>query len=169
MNTHVKSPVASLCFVCSSVKNLVSVMMSVSIFGGASPPSMPLVAMLSYVVDTELSPARLRRRPFENRGTCVRPSIYSAIAVLLGSGVAGRAQSECDSVDLSARSWCRVPRFIAELSPQDVRSTVQTTCSSAVALVYTIEVDESHSTVPQDANDAEVRDICRGKAISVLR
>ena len=36
---HVKSPVASLCFVCSSVKNLVSVMISVLIFSAPPGPS----------------------------------------------------------------------------------------------------------------------------------
>jgi len=38
-SAHVKSPVASLCFVCSSVKNLVSVMMSVLIFSAPPGPS----------------------------------------------------------------------------------------------------------------------------------
>ena len=50
-----KSPVASLCFVCSSVRNLVSVIMSVLIFSWPTAPGPSLlapfvVAMLSDVV-----------------------------------------------------------------------------------------------------------------------
>lgn len=42
-----KSPVASLCFVCSSVKNLVKVMISVLI---ASPTAPPLLCSLPLIV-----------------------------------------------------------------------------------------------------------------------
>lgn len=51
LRTYVKSPVASLCFVCSSVMNLESVMMSVTIF---SPPvaglPLPLVDILVSIL-----------------------------------------------------------------------------------------------------------------------
>lgn len=47
---YVKSPVASLCLACSSVRNLVSVMMSVLTcsleVGGLATPFAPLVAMI---------------------------------------------------------------------------------------------------------------------------
>ena len=49
---YVKSPVASLCFACSSVRNLVRVMMSVWIFSGPVPVAyspLPLVAMFVQV------------------------------------------------------------------------------------------------------------------------
>ena len=43
VDTYVKSPVASLCFVCSSVRNLVSVTMSVLIDSEPTAPgSLPL-------------------------------------------------------------------------------------------------------------------------------
>jgi hypothetical protein len=40
----VKSPVASLCFVCSSVRNLVSVIISVLIFSEPTAPASPLLS-----------------------------------------------------------------------------------------------------------------------------
>lgn len=49
LRSYVKSPVASLCFACSSVRNLVSVTMSVLIFSVGSPPFAPLLAILLVV------------------------------------------------------------------------------------------------------------------------
>lgn len=48
--TYVKSPVASLCLVCSSVRNLVRVMMSVLIASWGDESPFPLPAMLRMCV-----------------------------------------------------------------------------------------------------------------------
>ena len=47
VRAYVKSPVASLCFVCSSVRNRVSVTMSVLIFSCATGTVSPLVVMVA--------------------------------------------------------------------------------------------------------------------------
>ena len=59
ISTYVKSPVASLCFVCSSVRNLVKVTISVLMLSvptpvWASPLFCPLVAMLDFDVCEEI-------------------------------------------------------------------------------------------------------------------
>ena len=48
-SSHVKSPVASLCLICSSVRNRVRVTMFVLIFsimGGVASPPFPLVVVI---------------------------------------------------------------------------------------------------------------------------
>lgn len=51
--TYVKSPVASLCFACSSVRNLVRVTISVLIFSVCTPLPLPLLfaAMMCWMRD----------------------------------------------------------------------------------------------------------------------
>jgi hypothetical protein len=67
--TNVKSPVASLCFVCSSVKNLVRVMMSKLIFSvpvpvlaSPLPFEAPFVAMLGQYGSCSRGQVRKRKR-----------------------------------------------------------------------------------------------------------
>jgi hypothetical protein len=67
--TDVKSPVASLCFVCSSVKNLVRVMMSKLIFSvpvpvlaSPLPFEAPLVAMLGQCGSCSRGQVRKRKK-----------------------------------------------------------------------------------------------------------
>jgi hypothetical protein len=72
--TYVKSPVASLCFVCSSVRKRVKVTISVLIFGaatGAPTSPLPFVAIVYSPLNQSINPQNLtlKSRVFVNKGS----------------------------------------------------------------------------------------------------